>query len=37
VFYTTMAERLSVTDLPIGTKLDQGLLRELRSNAPESS
>jgi len=36
VFYTTMAERLSVTDLPIGTKLDQGLLRELRSNAPES-
>ena len=36
VFYTTIAERLSVTDLPIGTKLDQGLLRELRSNAPES-
>ena len=36
VFYTTIAERLSVTDLPIGTKLDQGLLRELRSNAPKS-
>ena len=36
VFYTTIAERLSVTDLPIGTKLDQGLLRELRTKAPES-
>jgi MFS family permease len=35
VFYTTIAERLRVTDLPIGTTLDQGLLKELRTNAPE--
>ncbi len=35
VFYTTIAERLRVTDLPVGSKLDQGLLRELRSNMPE--
>jgi CRP-like cAMP-binding protein len=34
VFFTTMAERLSHTDLPLGTLLDQGLLRELRTNAP---
>jgi MFS family permease len=34
VFFTTMAERLSQTDLPVGTSLDQGLLRELRTNAP---
>lgn len=33
VFEATMAERLSVTDLPMGTLLDQGLLRELRTNA----
>lgn len=32
VLETTMAERLSVTDLPLGTLLDQGLLRELRTN-----
>jgi DHA3 family macrolide efflux protein-like MFS transporter len=36
VFYTTMAERLSVTDLPIGARLDQGLLRELRTKAASS-
>ena len=34
VFYSTMAQRLSVTDIPLGTLLDQGLLRELRSNTP---
>jgi CRP/FNR family cyclic AMP-dependent transcriptional regulator len=36
VFFTTIAERLSVTDLPIGTSLDQGLLRELRTNETEA-
>lgn len=36
VFFTTIAERLSVTDLPIGTSLDQGLLRELRTNEAEA-
>ena len=34
VFVTTMAERLGSLDLPLGTLLDQGLLRELRTNAP---
>ncbi|MGZ6317520.1 MAG: MFS transporter [Anaerolineales bacterium] len=34
VFFTTMAERLSHPDFPLGTLLDQGLLRELRTNAP---
>jgi MFS family permease len=33
VFYSAMAERLSVTDLPIGASLDQALLRELRTNS----
>ncbi len=36
VFVTTMAERLTSLDLPLGTLLDQGLLRELRTNAPAS-
>jgi hypothetical protein len=31
-----MAERLSQIELPHGTLLDQQLLRELRTNAPES-
>ncbi|HSR20029.1 MAG TPA: MFS transporter [Anaerolineales bacterium] len=35
VLYATMAERLSVTDLPLGTALDQGLLKELRSPAQD--
>ena len=34
VFYTTMAQRLSMIELPLGTSLDQGLLRELRTNLP---
>jgi CRP-like cAMP-binding protein len=34
VFVSTMAERLSHPDLPLGTLLDQGLLHELRTNAP---
>lgn len=34
MFFTTMVERLSTADLPLGSLLDQGLLRELRSNAP---
>ena len=32
LFFTTMAERLSVIDLPLAVKLDQGLLRELRTD-----
>ena len=36
VFVSTMAERLGSLDLPLGTLLDQGLLRELRTNAPAS-
>jgi MFS family permease len=34
LFYTTIQERLSVTELPLGARLDQGLLRDLRTNAP---
>jgi len=34
VFYTTMAQRLSMIELPLGMSLDQGLLRELRTNLP---
>jgi DHA3 family macrolide efflux protein-like MFS transporter len=34
LFYTTMAERLSVIDIPLAVKLDQSLLRELRTDAP---
>jgi hypothetical protein len=33
--HTTIGERLSLTELPLGTSLDQGLLRELRTNQPE--
>ena len=35
VFFTTIAERLSRIELPHGTSLDQGLLRELRTNVDE--
>ncbi len=35
VFFTTIHERLSTTDLPLGTSLDQNLLRELRTISPE--
>lgn len=35
VFYSTMAERLSQIELPLGTRLDQDLLRELRTNQPD--
>jgi type IV pilus assembly protein PilB len=35
VFYTTMAERLSTIELPLGTRLNQEMLRELRTNQPE--
>jgi CRP-like cAMP-binding protein len=35
VFFTTIHERLSTTDLPLGTYLDQNLLRELRTISPE--
>jgi CRP-like cAMP-binding protein len=34
VFFTTMAQRLSAAGIPLGTLLDQELLRELRTNAP---
>jgi MFS transporter, DHA3 family, macrolide efflux protein len=34
VLLSTMAERLASIDLPLGTLLDQGMLRELRSNTP---
>ncbi len=34
VFYATISKRLSVADAPIGSRLDQGLLRELRTNQP---
>ena len=34
MFITTMTERLSHADLPLGSQLDQNLLRELRSNLP---
>jgi CRP-like cAMP-binding protein/sugar phosphate permease len=34
LFYTTMAQRLSVIDIPLAVKLDQSLLRELRTDAP---
>ncbi len=36
VFYSTMEKRLSVTEIPLGTMLDQGLLRELRTKAPKA-
>jgi len=34
VFYTTITERLSQTELPRGVSLDQQLLRELRTEKP---
>jgi CRP-like cAMP-binding protein len=34
MFYTTISERLSVTELPLGAGLDQKLLRELRTVTP---
>lgn len=34
--YDTMAERLSQIELPLGTRLDQEMLRELRTNQPET-
>jgi CRP-like cAMP-binding protein len=33
-FYSTMAERLSQIELPLGTRLDQEMLRELRTSQP---
>jgi MFS transporter, DHA3 family, macrolide efflux protein len=36
VFLSTMVERLSQTELPLGTSLDQNLLRELRTNSPKA-
>lgn len=30
--HTTIGERLGLTELPLGTSLDQGLLRELRTS-----
>jgi hypothetical protein len=37
VLESTMAERLASIDLPLGTSLDQNLLRELRTNPPTSA
>jgi CRP-like cAMP-binding protein len=34
VFYRTMTERLSQIELPLGTRLDQDMLRDLRTNQP---
>jgi hypothetical protein len=36
LFFTTIAQRLSATEIPLGTLLDQNMLRELRTNAPAS-
>lgn len=36
MFYATMAQRLSVIELPRGIVLDQDLLRELRTIQPET-
>jgi hypothetical protein len=35
MFYTTIGERLSQTELPRGTNFDQQLLRELRTSQPQ--
>jgi len=35
MFFTTMAERLSRIELPLGTSLDQEMLRELRTVQPD--
>jgi MFS family permease len=34
-FYNTIAERLSQIELPLGTRLDQDMLRELRTGPPD--
>jgi MFS family permease len=36
MFYTTISERLSLTELPLGGGLDQQLLRELRTAQPDT-
>jgi CRP-like cAMP-binding protein len=36
MFHTTIAERLSLTELPLGGGLDQQLLRELRTSQPDT-
>lgn len=33
--YRTIADRLSQIELPLGTRLDQDMLRELRTNQPD--
>jgi len=35
MFYTTIGERLSLTELPRGTSFDQQLLRDLRTSKPD--
>jgi len=35
MLYTTIGERLSLTELPRGTGFDQQLLRDLRTSQPE--
>ncbi len=35
MLHTVIGERLSQTDLPLGTTFDQQLLRELRSKQPD--
>ncbi|HVF24772.1 MAG TPA: cyclic nucleotide-binding domain-containing protein, partial [Anaerolineales bacterium] len=37
MFYTTISERLSVTELPFGAGLDQQLLRDLRTSKPHTT
>jgi CRP-like cAMP-binding protein len=34
LIFSVMTERLAAADVPLGTALDQELLRELRTNAP---
>jgi type IV pilus assembly protein PilB len=34
LFFSVIAERLAAADVPLGTTLDQGLLRELRTDTP---
>lgn len=36
LFHAVIAERLSARDIPLGTYLDQGMLRELRTNVSET-
>jgi len=35
MLYTTIGERLSLTELPRGTGFDQQLLRDLRTSQPD--